>query len=134
MIDYILKFPDEATAIASLSDWRFTDEEDNTDWAPKPKCGIIEIKVILEKAVWDNSDPEISVLVSPEIISNGYWMAIATPEPDDNLWSQSFVVSEHDREQAAQGHAHLLRTKLTDEQLAGVAGIRPVFTGSNYPF
>lgn len=135
MIDYILNFPDEATAQAALADWRYTDEETNTSgWAPKSKCGVIEIKVILQKAVWDNSDIESPILVTPQALSSGFWMAIAMPNVDDAFWAMPFVVSEHDRQMAKNGLEHTLRTKLAPEQIAGVKAIEPTFAGSNYPF
>ncbi|PHR61851.1 MAG: hypothetical protein COA43_01390 [Robiginitomaculum sp.] len=133
MIDYILSFPNEAIARAALADWRTTDEDGNSFWVPKFKCGIMEITVINQEAVWEYTDTESPVLLTAEILADGYWMAIATPEIDDDLWDKPYALSEHDRSLSATDH-HLLRTKLSPEQIAGVQSIRPVFAGSNYPF
>lgn len=135
MIDYIISFPDEATAHAALSDWRYTHADTGkTRWEPKRKCGIIEISIIHQHAVWDYSDTDNPVLTTPQQLAAGFWMSIATPEPDDDLWSQPYCLSEHDRDLANQGQPHLLRTKLTEQQITDVVGISPVFAGSNYPF
>lgn len=134
MIDYILKFPDKAAAHTALADWRFTDDSGNSGWAPKPKCGIIEIKMILQKAAWDNSNPETPKLISSEVVSSGFWILIAKPGLDEILWAQPFTVSEHDRVLANTNQSHLVRTKLTAEQISEITGISPVFAGSGYPF
>lgn len=135
MIDYILKFDDEVQAISVLQDWTILDENGAVHWHPKPKCGILPIEVILQESVWDSAtDPENPVETTAEIRSDGYWMAIAMTMPDDILWAMPYVVSEHSRALANSGQDHLLRTKMTTQQIAGVIGIRPVYAGSNYPF
>lgn len=134
MIDYILSFPDEATAIAALPEWGKLDENGDIHWQPKPKCGVMHIQVITQLAVWDYSNSENAAIITPEQVSAGYWMVIAKPSIDENLWASPYVVSEHDRALAVLGQAHILRTKLTPEQIAGVVGVQPVFAGSLYPF
>lgn len=126
MIDYILSFPDEATAIAALSDWRIDGE-----WNPKHKCGVFgDLKVILQPAIWDNSEPPVQT--QTEITSPGYWMVISMPEPDDDFYAQPFVMSETDRTLAGKGN-HILRTRFTQEQINGVHSISPGIAGANYP-
>ena len=127
MIDYILSFPDEATAFAALSDWRHEDQ-----WIAKLKCGVFpDRKVILQPAIWDNSEPPVQT--QEEVTSEGYWMVISMPETDDAFYNQSFVLSEHDRTKAVAGN-HILRTKFTQEQIDGVHSISPGIAGANYPF
>ena len=63
----------------------------------------------------------------------GFWITISMPGIDNDLWAKPYTLSEHDRSLSATDH-HLLRTKLTPEQIAGAASIRPVFAGSQYPF
>lgn len=128
MIDYILSFPDEATAFAALPSWRYEDQ-----WIAPMKCGVFEDrKVILQPAVYETVDDE-QTLVTPEVISEGYWMVISMPRPDDEFYAQPFVMSEHDRTKAETGN-HIIRTKFTPEQIAGVHSISPGIAGANYPF
>lgn len=135
MIDYILNFDTQAQAEQALVDWTFTDEENGAvRWKPKPKCGILPIDVILQEAVWDITDPQNPAETTPEIKSGGYWIAIAMTMPDETFWTMPYVISEHDRALANIGQNHLLRTKLTPEQIEGVKSITPVYAGANYPF
>lgn len=133
MIDYILSFPSESIAQLAMADWRTTASDGSSTWRPKPQCGIHEITVINQEVVWDNSDAENPIIATPEIKADGFWMTIATPQINESLWAQAFVLSEHDRSLSATNH-HLLRTKLSPQQIAGVVNIRPVFAGSKYPF
>ena len=104
-------------------------------WHPKPKCGILPIAVILQESVWDtDTDPQNPIETTPEVKSDGYWMAVAMSMVDEGLWAMPYVVSEHDRTLANNGQNHLLRTKMTTEQVAGVVNISPIYAGSNYPF
>ena len=135
MIDYILSFPNEATAHTTLADWRGSDENGDGFWMPKPKCGIMEITIINQEAIWDNTDPKVLALVTPEIQANGFWMTISMIDIDNDLWAKPYTLSEHDHSLSATRPTHLLRTKLTPDQIAGVGSYPPSFCrGHNIRF
>jgi len=120
MIDYILRFSDEAEAISLLSDWRYDGE--NSAWAG----GVLPVKVILQSAVWDGDATQIK----PEIVSEGYWVGLAEEEASSEIWSLPNAIAEMDRDSGT-----IIRLRgFNLAALNNIVAISPVWAGSNYPW
>ncbi len=78
MIDYLLLFADQVAAQTALPDWLFSGQ-----WKPLSKCGIRPLNIVTQDAVWDYSDPENPVLMSPRETKAGYALRISVPTSED---------------------------------------------------
>jgi len=75
MIDHLLTFANETAAHALLDPLGFG-SDDNWDRS-RVDPGV---KLITADAVWDNSDPENPVLVTPQEVVSGFHVTIALPD------------------------------------------------------
>ena len=156
LIDHLLTFPNENAAFGVLQSLGYTskDEDDNIVWdRSRVDPGV---KLITADAVWDNSDPENPILVSPQETIAGFHITISLPEADDVLEAlpQKFLRVLENRGIATKSkkfHEYAEDFKSLPEGIAsdtlaehvnrGVGGqidnlnfrISPRFLGSDYP-
>jgi hypothetical protein len=72
MLNHFLKFHDEAAALTALAAYTINGAWDLSRVIPGQR-------VVLARAVWDVSDPDNSVLVSPEQTLPGWHITISLP-------------------------------------------------------
>ena len=75
MIEYLLKFTNEAAAKAELSDWLITDEEGVDHWRPKPQCGILPTNLVVP-AKYDKN----GVKTKAQVVQAGFYIVISLPQ------------------------------------------------------
>lgn len=113
MIDYILRFTNEAAAKAALPEWLEWDEDSNSFWKAKPLCGIIETKVTG--------------------LTGGFFLLISCPDVDEIIYGNSATVMEIQRPYNPRTIADcIIRKKITDADIAAITMISPDFSGSAY--
>jgi len=121
MYDYLFKFDTEAEAIEALPDWHNTE----SGW---DGSSVIPISIIAQKEIWVGEK-----LVQPRIDVPGYWMVIAVPDRDDDLYA--LAVQETLRPDTPTPFRDCItRTKLDDEDYAAFQDVDPVFAGAAYVF
>ncbi|MGE7415452.1 hypothetical protein [Methylobacterium tarhaniae] len=100
MIDYLMSFPDEATAHAVLDPLGFgypagPDGEGGTLPARWDESRVLPLRVIVgEQPV--GKDEAGNPLTSP-VYAGGFWLAVSTPEPRDDLYAIPACMREADR-------------------------------------
>jgi len=85
LIDHTLTFANEAAAFAVLENLGFAgrDDENNLVWdRSRVDPGV---KLITADAVWDHTDLDNPILISPEETIAGFHISIALPEASDAL-------------------------------------------------
>lgn len=95
------------------------------------------VSVITADAVWDTTDPEEPVLVTPEVTLEGYWLAVALPEVSNELKALPDGACRliADREAAKRGEDFLIWVSpVIDPEILTTARVSPVIAGSRYPF
>lgn len=135
IFDHILKFADEAAASAALPAYGFQDEQGAWHW--RGDCTMPNISIITAEAVWDNSDPQNPVLVSPEVTVSGWYIAIALDHVDAGLQglpnNALRFVSDRDRGGTGPQCVVYLAPDIEPSILMG-SRVSSVFAGSNYVF
>lgn len=127
MIDYLLRFPDEATAMAALPAYVLDGIEPGTSlWdmtcvIPDAKAYRITGSEIVDDGMGGTYEREIRDYLP------GWFAIIARPERDPALESGACVLIG-DRDSGA-----VLHTITTPEDLATLY-LEPTFAGSSYPF
>ena len=127
MIDHLLRFPDEATAMAALPAYALDGTEpgsslwDLTCVIPDVKAFRIAGTELVDVGDGGSYEREIREYLP------GWFTIIARPERDPALEGESCVLIG-DRETGA-----VLHTITTPEDLATLY-LEPTFAGSNYPF
>lgn len=97
-------------------------------------------RVILADAVWDETDPDNPVLVSPEVTASGYHVWLALDALDEDLRDLPDNACRLIGDRAACGpeawwqdallyHAHDIPVEVLD-----TARVEPVPAGDNYPW
>lgn len=89
MIDILLKFADRATARKEMKRWWVKDDDGKFHWVPKKHCGINKVKVIIQEAVYNFTDPENPIVTTPQKTANGYWLCISIPDKDTKGFRQN---------------------------------------------
>lgn len=128
MIDYLFMFTDEAQAQDTLSEWVTS----GGTWRGKEGCGVMPVKILLADAVIDVNDVDGVTIITDAVYSSYYWVAIACPAVDNDLWAIPQCVHEVDRHKSAPGSVEILRTKLTQQQIDSALKVKPIFAGSIY--
>jgi len=128
MIDHVLVFASEDAAKTELA--RFCP---NGNW-DESVC-IPGIELITANEVWDTSDLEHTILVSPKQTLPGWWIAIALSELDADLTAMTATRFAASRELAASGQSPFVyMAQDLNVALLVTARISPVFAGSAYRF
>lgn len=124
-IDHVAKFTDEAGAADALPSYRAGDGWDTS----RVLAGV---SIITADAVWDNTDPQNPVLVSPEQTLPGFWLAIGLPELSQDL----IALPGNALRFAANRETGQIIYTAPDLNVALLASARvsPVFAGSQYQF
>jgi hypothetical protein len=94
------------------------------------------VELVVQQAVYDNTDPESPVLVTPRSVLPGLAVWACSPAPNDALWNLPNGVArlEADRDVHAAGEpGWLLRARSSAELIASIA-VEPSYAGANYPF
>ncbi|MEM7620051.1 MAG: hypothetical protein AAF228_06250 [Pseudomonadota bacterium] len=127
MIDHLFKFTTEADAKNKLSVWVDVNADTSQAyWKPKPKCGLMPVKIVTQEAVYNEDSNGDMVLASPEIFLDGWWLAIACETQDEALWAIPECVLEVDRNTSSQTFQYM-RTKLSAEIVDTIVRITPTF-------
>jgi hypothetical protein len=128
MIDYLLRFPDPAAAVAAFPPPESEEGFAPPSWADPQGRGVMPVQVF---RVLDPGDEETAPTLES---AEGVWIAIATDQVDEEIWTHPAAVHETDREAAARGDNPILRTRFTAEQIALAWKVSPVWAGSDYGF
>lgn len=133
MIDHLLSFPDEATALAALASTSFvTDSGEGSDF-DLSRC-FPDVHLVTADAVLD----EEGETITPEQRFPGWWLVISTDgdETDPELAAMESCRLVADRGRAARGEPFIFPTGLRalPEQIATVVRIDGLPAGSAYPF
>jgi hypothetical protein len=94
------------------------------------------VELVVQQAVYDNTDPENPVLVTPRSVLPGLAVWACSPTPNDDLWNLPNGVArlEADRDAHAAGSpSWLLRARSSPELIASIA-VEPSYAGTGYPF
>ena len=94
------------------------------------------VELVAQQAVWDDTDPENPVLVTPRVVLPGQAVWVCSNEPNDALWDLPDGVArlEADRDAHAAGDpSWLLRARSSAELIASIS-VEPSYAGANYPF
>ena len=130
MYDYLLRYPDESSAKAALPAW--LDDDGNWQHAYQG-TGSMAITIIAQEAVMDGEE-----LVSPQVNIPGYWVAIATPAIDEDVWALAVQESQRpERSEYPEGRPYqdcVTRTRLDADAYAAFTNVSPVFAGAMYRF
>jgi hypothetical protein len=121
MIDYLLCFPDEATAHAVLDPLGYGYPAVPEDFMParwdESRCLKISLSVGMRQVgVDENNQPIMAPAIDPR-----FWLAIALPAPDNTLYSIPACMREADRDIAL---ANLEHRRLYPAALEGAAALR----------
>jgi len=153
MIDHLLTFANETAAHTALKKLGFgsVDEESNVVWdRSRVDPGV---KLILADAVWDNTDPENPVLVTPQQVVPGFHITISLPEASKALHATGAVQVVENRTKATRAKKFYEYAEPLEDMTAGIATdtkaeyfelktgkidkmkfrISPRFLGSDYP-
>lgn len=141
MIDHLLRFTDRAAAGTALAPLGLASESDNF------AANIIlnvggpndeSVRVILQDAVWDHSDPENPVLTTPEVLAPG-WYCVAC-EPLVNVTLRDLPDNAcrliADRKSAVAGDPNFIvyTAPDLDPDMFATARVEPLPLGGRYPF
>ena len=77
MLNHLLMFTTEADAIDALPSYGARDPDGL--WLWRDDLVIPNQRVVISRAVWDYSDPEAPLLVSPEQSVPGYFVTVTLP-------------------------------------------------------
>ncbi|SFG65018.1 hypothetical protein [Methylobacterium gossipiicola] len=121
MIDYLFSFPDEATAHQALDPLGFgfpaePDGEGGTRPERWDESRVLPLRVIVDERRI-GMDEAGNPLTSP-VPASGYWLAVSTPSPRDDLYALHACMREADRDLAEADRPYVLRERFTLEQLA----------------
>jgi len=78
MLNHFFHFDGEAAAKEALAAYTIDGEWDTSRVIPGQR-------VVLARAVWDNSDPDNPIEVSPEQILEGFFVTVSLPSIDEGL-------------------------------------------------
>lgn len=89
IFDYLLQFDDEEAAATALSDellaaYGFVVDDGEGGYIWDASKVITGVRYITQEAVWDFTDPDNPVLVTPEVIEDGFWLWISLTLPDES--------------------------------------------------
>lgn len=126
MIDHVLMFADEATAIQALPNFRVPGDR----W--DPSCTISDVKIVVQDAVLDTTDPLKPVVATPQQVLPGWWIAITL-----TALSQDFIALPDSALRLAYnrdtGQFSYMAPDL-NQALLQTAKIEPAFAGVTDPF
>lgn len=129
MIDYLLRFTDEPTAMTAFGPQSSGETEPRpAAWMDQEGRTIMTVQVYRVLNPGDDETPPV------QEFAEGYWLAVATNQVDEEIWNHPAAVHETDREAAARGDNPILRTRFTAEQIALAWKVSPVWAGSDYGF
>lgn len=128
MIDHILTFADEATAIAALGPLGFAAQDENRVLRWDTSRVIPGQAIVKSEAVWDNKDPKKPVLVSPEVKEAGFWVLVSLVAGSPVLKAMASLSQVRDRDKADLGQSYVS----DDKGVVGASRLAPVFAGSKY--
>lgn len=147
MIDHLISAPSAAAMAALLAPLGLaTVAEDGTiSWAPNVILNIggpndQSIRVILQDAVWDRSDPDPRnwSVVQPAVLAEGFFLIVASDMLDARLiaLSDNALRLAADREKAAAGDPDFMEFVASDMDpgVLATARVEPTALGSRYPF
>ena len=123
MIDSILVYPDEATALAAWP--RPEDAQGSWIIYGPDRLDLLPVRIVKVEAVYDGE-----TLVSPETLAPGYWLAVRGADLRDN----PACVTVTDDELAAAGEPFLLYVNPAYTLHALAGRVDPTWCGSEYPF
>lgn len=133
MSDHFCVFPDEATAKAALPAYHYA----NGNWDTSRV--LPDLKIITADAVYDNTDPENPVLVTPETILPGWWIAVSDKDGlvasvRDIANNACRVVLDRDKAAIESDRSKLILyiSAVADPSVLSSAKINPVFAGAPY--
>lgn len=129
MLNHVLRFGDEATALLALAEFAI-DTGDGLAWDASRV--IPGQRVVLARAVWDWSDPENPVETSPEVALPGYFMTVSLEEMSEDLLALPDYACRLVGD-AATGQI-LYAAPDVDPDILAQAIIEPVPAGSAYLF
>lgn len=135
MIDYLLSFPDEATAHQALDPLGFgfpagPDGEGDTRPARWDESRVLPLRVIVgEQPVGMD---EAGNPVTAPVYAAGFWLAVSTPAPRDDLYAIPACMREADRDLAEADRPYVLRERFTPEQLASPWRLDRQWCGCDY--
>lgn len=127
-VDHLVRYPDEAAAIADLAPWRA-----GGAWVGNILPGV---HIVYTDAVWGDPDPETGErsLVTPAVLGAEWYAIIATHGLDAGLAGREACILITDRDAAIEGRPFVLRSGLEEAALAAVLRVEPTYAGSAYPF
>jgi hypothetical protein len=131
--DHFCVFPDETTALAALPAYHYN----NGNWDTSRV--MPNMRIITADAVWDNSDPLKPVLVTPETVLPGWWIAISDKTGTVNAvkdipGNACRVILDRDKAQTETDRTKLVLyiSSAADPSVLNNARINPVFAGAPY--
>lgn len=94
------------------------------------------VELVIQEAVWDNTDPEAPVLVSPRQVIPGVAVWISAGSVDDTLWDLPDGVArlQADREKHTAGDPDWLIRHRVEPSVMATVSVVPSFAGTDYPF
>lgn len=131
--DHFLVFPDEAAAKAALPAYCYR----NGNWDTSRV--LPGMHIVTADAVYDNSDPMKPVLVTPEAVLPGWWIAVSdktgvATSVKDIPGNACRVILDRDKAQTETDRSKLILyiSAAADPAVLGVARLSPVFSGAPY--
>jgi len=126
-IDNLMRYDDEAAAVAALAHLRAGDA-----WT----IPVVPVVVVYADAVYGTPDPETgdAPLITPAVVANGHWMIAVTDGPDADLLGREECRLATDRAAAVAGEPFGFLCREAPEVIDAVLRIEPLFGGSSYPF
>lgn len=94
-------------------------------------------KVVIQSAVWDNSDPENPIITAPEVPANGYhvWISLdhASSELQELPDNACRLIADRNAAIAGSNEFMLYHAADIGPETLMTAIIDPIPSGSNYP-
>jgi hypothetical protein len=133
MFDHLLTFETEDAAKAALPS--YGSEVDGT-WNWNESACLPNVAIVLSDAVWDYSDPESPVEVSPRETFPGWHIVVSLPQRSAELEGLPGNACRLVASRALMGTGEFLVYTAPDLDLGIVSSARidPVFAGAEYPF
>lgn len=125
MFDHVCAFSSEDAAKAALPGYN-----PNGGW--NYSIGIFGQTVTTSPAVWDRTDPEHPVLVTPAQTLPGFWLTITLPALSEEIKNLPNNACRFVFDYDAQSFAYTAPD--LNAALLQTAKIEPVFAGRTYPF
>jgi len=139
MIDHLLVFANEATAHQVLDPLGFGGTNDGVAYWDQSRV-IPNVQIITSEAIWDNTDPQNPVLVSPQAVMPGWWINIRLSGVSTALRDLPGeicrLIADADAANAGQTFDQFVRYVSPSVDVVAIQSYRvaPVFAGSRYPF